>query len=149
MEEKVLIITTSKGTFRILHSDIIRVEADGVYSHIYTMEKIHCVCLHLKIIQGELKSSKYLYKIHRSHIINVDKIKNLTRKEKACFLIMCDGSEIPVAKREKGKFMKYYQTRKRILVEEKQEGKNNFQNKFYSVLNKEVNAVQKMLFSGS
>lgn len=138
MKEYFLSVISWKGNFRILHRSIIRVMADGPYSHIFTTGKEKCVlCIHLKRVKEKLKCSKYLYRVHRKHIVNMDSITGHMKKGKSCFLIMSDGSEIPVAKRKKKEFMKQYKRRKRIYekinIEKNGSGIKNYSTDSYSL----------------
>ncbi|MDN5204483.1 LytTR family DNA-binding domain-containing protein [Fulvivirgaceae bacterium BMA10] len=56
--------------------DIIRVEAYGDYVKIYTEDKTHTVYNTLKTVAEKLPSDEFI-RIHRSHIVRIDKIKNI------------------------------------------------------------------------
>jgi DNA-binding LytR/AlgR family response regulator len=56
--------------------DILWIEAFGDYVKIQTIEKLHTVYTTLKKIEERLPAEKFL-RVHRSHIINLDKISNI------------------------------------------------------------------------
>lgn len=107
MAAQFLSVKTLKGDFVIPHLDIIRVEAYGPYSQIYYGKNHICCCRHLKAIVEEIRASPFLYKVHRSYIINVNKIKGCVKRGRGYILTMSDYARIPVSKGERKAFMEY------------------------------------------
>ncbi len=134
MADHVLSVATLKEKFSFLHRDIVKVQALGAYSWIYSGEKKCCCCKHLNAIMKQLKPSGYLYRAHRSYIVNVDKIYQCTKNGKGYLLIMTDGSRVPVSKRESAGFMKFYNRRKKIVAEMDTLKKNQIENKISSMI---------------
>lgn len=88
--------------------DIIRLEADRTYC------MIHLSNGSKKILSKSLKEiaellPKYFYRIHTSHLINLEKLKRYV-KEDGGYAEMEDGSNIPIARRRKMEFVNLLQS---------------------------------------
>lgn len=85
--------------------DIVRMEAEGAYTHIYLDNGKHYMSSYrLKQFEEHLDPSLFL-RMHRSHLINIKKIKSIVNKD-GLFAIMTDGTSIEVPRRNKEEFMK-------------------------------------------
>ncbi len=86
-------------------SEIIRCQADGNYTwfHLKNGEKI-LVTTTLKEYD-ELLNSHNFFRIHHSHLVNLDAVSRYKRGEGG-FAILEDGSEIEVSRRRKEEFLK-------------------------------------------
>jgi len=60
-------------------SDIIRIEADGSYSTIYTIDKKYIISRNLSFVEKKLSGWGFI-RIHRSHIINITHIRAFEKK---------------------------------------------------------------------
>lgn len=86
-------------------TEIIRMEADGPYTHIYTDNDKHYMSSHhLKQFEEHLDSSIFL-RIHRSHLINRGKVKSIIDKQ-GLLIEMEDGMKIVVPRRSKQDIIK-------------------------------------------
>jgi two-component system, LytTR family, response regulator len=102
---RTLRISSTEGVIFVYLEHIIRVEAAGAYSHIYLENNKHyMVSDHLKLLNEYLTPPVFM-RIHRSHIINLQKIKEVISKN-GLFAEMTDGSLIEVAKRNRADFLK-------------------------------------------
>lgn len=82
---------------------IIRIEAKGSYVMIYLEDnKSHLVVNTLSYYE-ELLPANNFFRIHKSHLINIDKIKHYTSGRSGKVLLK-DGSELDVAARRKSAF---------------------------------------------
>lgn len=98
-------IPTMEGVIFVYLEHIIRAEASGAYSHIYMDNgKHYLVSHHLKLLEEYLIPPVFM-RIHRSHVINMEKIKSIIKKD-GLFVEMSDGSMIEVAKRIRTNFVK-------------------------------------------
>ncbi len=94
------------GVFFISLKEILHVEADGMYSKVHTQfNGIKMIAKPLKFFDQVLLKTPYLYKIHRSHIVNINFINKLIKKD-GCRIILEDGTSLPIAKNKKNDFLK-------------------------------------------
>lgn len=106
-----VIIPESHG-FKVLNADeVIRLEADDCYTHVFTSDaKKIIVSKTLKDFEDKIPD-KYFFRVHRSHIVNLNHIKDYTKLDGG-FITMSDGSKIPVSRR---KGIEFSEKCKRIL----------------------------------
>jgi len=92
------------GIFYLPVSDIVRVESDGGYSTFYTKDgSKYLVARNLKDYEDILPEKKF-FRVHKSHLINVDKVKKYIRTD-GNFIEMEDGSVVEIARRKKDEFL--------------------------------------------
>lgn len=100
-------IPSTEGTVFVYLHNIIRMEADGAYTHIFLEDNRHYISSYnLKQFEEHLDADIFM-RVHRSHLINLKNIKSVTRKG-GLFVEMTDGSVIEVAKRNKDAFLNAY-----------------------------------------
>ncbi len=89
------------NSVEILHiEDIVRLEADGNYTSIYTQEQKITSSKTLKEYDQILSGSVF-FRVHKSHLVNLDKIVRYVQGEGGGAVVTEDGSEIEVARRRK------------------------------------------------
>ncbi len=99
-----LLIHTSEGISVIPQNQIIRLEADANYTTIYTSgSQKHIASVNLKNYEEMLPEPPF-FRIHQSHIINIDFITKVL-KEDGGFVVLENGSKIPIARRRKDEFL--------------------------------------------
>ncbi len=104
-------ISTTEGTAFVYFMNIVRLEADGSYTHIYLDNGRHyLVSDYLKQLEDVLDPSMFI-RTHRSHIINLKKIKSVIDHH-GLFAEMEDGALIEVSKRIKPNFIKIIHTKR-------------------------------------
>ena len=105
--ERTMILNTKKG-FKLIYIDsILRIEADGNYSYIYDDEGKRFVSTkNLKVFENYLESFNFL-RIHNSHIVNTEKIKDINTHENL-EVVMVNGITLPIATRKKQVLIKLY-----------------------------------------
>jgi len=97
---KKIVLKTSDSIHVINVNDIIRCEADRNYSSFFlTNKKTILVSTTLKDYD-ELLASFHFFRVHQSHLVNLNHIERYEKKEGGC-LIMKDGSTVPVSVRKK------------------------------------------------
>ncbi|MDY8137866.1 LytTR family DNA-binding domain-containing protein [Aquimarina sp. 2201CG5-10] len=98
-----------KGIIFVSHDDVLLFEADGMYTKVYLKDgKTELICKPLKHFVEQLESKPIFYKPHRSYLINLKHIKELSKKD-GYFLIMENKKTIPIAKDKKEEFIKIVQ----------------------------------------
>ena len=97
-------IPIADGLLFILIADIVRCEADINYTHIFTISgQKHTVSKTLKHFD-ELLTDCNFFRVHQSHLINLDHIKKYQRG-KSGTVIMVDNTHIEVSTRRKDLFL--------------------------------------------
>ena len=98
-----LAIPTIDGMTFIAIRDIIRCEAEAGYTSIYTANGKILATRSIKEYEAVLPESLF-YRIHNSHLINVEKIKKY-QKGRGGHVVMEDGSCLEVATRRREEFL--------------------------------------------
>lgn len=99
-----LALPVKDGVFYLMVSDIIRIESDGGYSTFYACDgNKYLIAKNLKDYE-DILPDKNFFRIHRSHLINIDKVKKYIRTD-GNFLEMEDGSVVEIARRKKDEFL--------------------------------------------
>lgn len=95
-----LVLKTSDQVFVVNIDDIIRIEADNNYSVFYMNDgrKI-IVSKSIKEYEESLIEQGF-HRIHKSHIFNINKMSHFDKVDGG-FVVMEDGSRVPVASRKK------------------------------------------------
>jgi two-component system LytT family response regulator len=94
-----------KGIIFTSHDDILYFEADGMYTNVYLKGKEpQLICKPLKHFAQQLETKSVFYKPHRSYLINLKYLKELSKKD-GCYLIMENNKTIPLAKEKKEEFL--------------------------------------------
>jgi two-component system LytT family response regulator len=100
-------IPATNGMTFVNIRNIIRMEAEGPYTHIYMDDGQHFMSSHhLKQFEEHLDEAVFL-RIHRSHLINRNKIKSIIDKQRPQ-IVMTDGISIEVPRRSKQDFLKMF-----------------------------------------
>ncbi len=98
-------IPSTSGMTFVNITNIIRMEAEGPYTHIYMDNEEHCMSSHhLKQFEVHLDERVFL-RVHRSHLINRNKIKTISDKG-GLVIEMIDGVTIEVPRRSKQGILK-------------------------------------------
>jgi two-component system LytT family response regulator len=97
-------IPTLTGLIFVALADIMRLEAKGAYTLIY-LHKSESVMATRNIKEyEELLPGAIFFRIHNSHIINIQRIQKYLKGRGGC-VVMEDGSSIEVASRRKEEFL--------------------------------------------
>jgi two-component system LytT family response regulator len=96
-------IPVKDGVSFIDPGDIIRLQADGTYTHIFTGTNKYTACRNIKEYE-DLLSDQYFFRAHNSHLINLKHVRHFTRVD-GYFVQMSDGSTVEVARRRKEEFL--------------------------------------------
>ncbi len=103
-EQRIALPLADKIEF-IAVSRIIRLEAEGNYTHIYLDgDKKYLVCKTLKEYQ-ELLEGYHFLRTHQSHMINFRKISAYVKTEGG-YIAMEDGSQVPISRQKRDEVLK-------------------------------------------
>lgn len=89
---------------KIAIEDILYIEADRNYCHIYSNTKEYLVVMSLKEMDDKLPSKHFL-RIHRSYIINISQIKEIATSH-----VVISNKAVPITKALKEELLKRLQT---------------------------------------
>jgi two-component system LytT family response regulator len=95
-----IILKTSNHIHLVNTEDIIRIEADTNYSAFYTTDDQKIFVSRAIKDYEEMLIDRGFFRIHKSYLINISKIKYFDKAEGG-FVIMSDGSTLPVASRKR------------------------------------------------
>lgn len=104
-----MVLEVPKGILFVSHDDIILFEADGMYTKVYMKNnKSQLICKPMKHFVDQLEGKPIFYKPHRSFLVNLKYIKELSKKD-GFHLIMENNKTIPIAKEKKDEFLQIIQ----------------------------------------
>ncbi len=103
-KNKKIAISDTDGLVFLDISDIIRCHSDGSYTTIYLTEGKKMVVSKPIGEYEDLFNEENFFRIHRSHLININHIKKYLKGEGG-YVLMSDGAEVEVSRRKKNEFM--------------------------------------------
>lgn len=104
-----IILNTSNHIHLVNTEDIIRIEADGNYSTFYSSDERKIIVSRSIKEYEERMIDQGFFRIHKSHLINVSKIKYFDKAEGG-YVIMDDGSTLPVASRKRDQLLDIFKS---------------------------------------
>ena len=99
-----IILSTAEMIHVINVDDSIRCESDNYYTYFFFTDGRKLLVSKTLKENEELLSNHNFIRPHKSHLVNVKYIKSFIRQEGG-YIIMTDGSRIPVSRRKKDKIM--------------------------------------------
>ena len=88
----------------VRHDSISHINADGSYCELFLQdEKRVVVSKKLKFFENQLKDNSIFFRCHRSHIVNIDRVKEFQKG--ACCVVMENGSVISVSRDKKSELL--------------------------------------------
>ncbi len=103
-QNKKLEIVNNKRIIYLRISDIIRCEAEGNYVRIATTNnENYFVSKKLKDYQNLLSQYSF-FRVHHSHLININHVKSIFTKE--LMILMSDNKGVPLSRKNKEEFLK-------------------------------------------
>jgi two-component system LytT family response regulator len=99
-----IILSTAEMIHVINVDDILRCESDNYYTYFFFTDGRKLLVSKTLKENEELLSNHNFIRPHKSHLVNVKYIKSFIRQEGG-YIIMTDGSKIPVSRRKKDKIM--------------------------------------------
>ena len=102
-------ISAIDGLYFLALTDILRIEADDNYSHIYTTEgQRFTVSKTIKYYEDLLRGDNF-FRVHKSHIINLNYMTKFVKGDGG-YVVMNDEKEIVVSRRRRPAFMERMRT---------------------------------------
>ncbi|MEL7586477.1 MAG: LytTR family DNA-binding domain-containing protein [Prolixibacteraceae bacterium] len=98
-------VPTLDGYIFLEISDIVRCQSDVNYTHIFTRSRQRYIASKTLKHFEELLAACNFFRIHNSHLINLEYIKRYT-KGKGGYVTLTDGSTLEVSMRRKEEFLK-------------------------------------------
>ncbi len=112
-ENKVLVLRTSDSINVVEVKDIIRCESDSCYTTFYLSDS-HKIMMSKPLKEyEEMLSQLHFIRPHQSHLVNMRYIKRYEKNEGG-YIIMRDGSEVPVSTRKKDTVIKAIESMARL-----------------------------------
>ncbi|HZJ45296.1 MAG TPA: LytTR family DNA-binding domain-containing protein [Pyrinomonadaceae bacterium] len=93
-------VPTSTGELLLELREIDWIEADDYYSAVHVGDKKHLIRESLTSLDDRLGSDRFL-RVHRSAIVNLERIRELRNDGGESVLILRDGSRVPVSRRRR------------------------------------------------
>ena len=90
--------------------DIVRLQADGNYTTVFELDGTKTMVSKSMKEFEQILGEHGFYRSHQSHLVSIPKIKSYLKTEGG-FLLMEDGSEVPVSVRKKAEVVSILKTR--------------------------------------
>ncbi|SDH28318.1 LytR/AlgR family response regulator transcription factor [Winogradskyella thalassocola] len=105
-QKRVITIPSLTGFETLKVEDIIHLEADTNYTHIFTKDGKWMVSKPIKFYEDLLADNAF-FKTHKSHLINIDHVKKYY-KGKQSYVLMSNDAQVPISVRRKDEFLKHF-----------------------------------------
>jgi len=108
-EPKKIVLCTSDNIFVVEIGNIIRCESDDYYTRFYIKDdKTIIISKTLKEYE-DLLGEQYFIRPHRSHLVNLKFVKGFNKNDGG-YILMLDGTKIPVSRRKRDKIISIIHT---------------------------------------
>lgn len=95
-----IVLSDADNLYMIETRDIIRCKSEGNYTHFYLADGSDILISRTLKEYDEMFSGSHFFRTHQSHLINLNYFSRYNKKEGG-FIVMKDGSEVPLAVRKK------------------------------------------------
>ena len=102
-----IVLKTFECIYLIAIKDIVRCESGGAYTFFYLKDEKRITVSRLLKEYDELLKDQGFYRVHQSHLVNINYIDRFDKKQGG-FLIMKDGASVPVSYRKKDNLLKMF-----------------------------------------
>ncbi|MBC7920378.1 MAG: response regulator transcription factor [Ferruginibacter sp.] len=104
-EPQTITLATSDGLEFVPLSQVVRLEAAGAYTTFFLRDgKKIMVSKNLKEYE-QLLPEKHFFRVHNSHIVNLNEVKRLLRTDGGC-AVLNDGSQVLISPKKKDEFVR-------------------------------------------
>lgn len=103
---KKVAFNTSEGIWMVDQDEVVRLESDGSYTflHLRDRDKI-LISKPIGELEPKLSIGKF-YRVHRSHIVNIDFIDKYVREDGG-YVLLINGDIVPVSRYKKDAFINF------------------------------------------
>lgn len=106
VNDDILIVNRQDKAVFVEVRDIVRLEANGSYTEIYMDNGTRLSSTkNIMFYEERLKKQRF-YKVHRSHIVNLTKVREMLKYDGDGVIIMQDNSKISISRSRKSEFLK-------------------------------------------
>lgn len=106
-EDKKIVLKSADEIHLVKISEIVRCEADSSYTHFFINDGTQIVISNNLKEYDELLSNHRFFRVHHSHLVNLNKVVKF-HKNKEAYVLMSDGSEVPVSSRKKERLIEKF-----------------------------------------
>ena len=97
-------LTSNEGMVFLALDQIIRLESDAGYTTFFLVNhERHLIARPMKDFE-DLMPEESFFKLHQSHIVNLAQVRKILREDGG-YVLMTDGSKVPIARRRKDEFL--------------------------------------------
>ncbi len=100
LENKVVVLKTAESIHIVEVKNIVRCESDSSYTTFYLTDGQKILISRPLKEYDELLSTFHFFRVHQSHLVNMKYVKKFDKTDGG-FIVMCDGSSVPVSTRKK------------------------------------------------
>ena len=101
-----ILVPTASGELVLDADEIDWIEADDYYAAVHARRGRHLIRESLASLEQRLDGSRFV-RAHRSAIVNVDRIREVTSEQGETLLILTDGRRVPVSRRRRALVTKF------------------------------------------
>ena len=103
IKSKKIAIHQVEGIHFFDFDDIIRMESDGNYTKVFAVNNTYLISSKTLKVYEDLLTNEGFIRVHNSHLVNHNKIRSIVKYE---YLILSDGSQVPLSRRKKNDLKK-------------------------------------------
>ncbi|MDG5492335.1 LytTR family DNA-binding domain-containing protein [Psychroserpens sp. SPM9] len=103
---KIITIPSLTGFETLKVEEIIHLEADTSYCHIFTKNSKFTASKPIKFYE-ELLDGYSFFKTHKSHLININQVKKYYRGKQS-YVVMSNDNQVPISVRKKDDFLRLF-----------------------------------------
>lgn len=98
-------VPIKNGLLFLKSSEIVRLEADGSYTHIFLNNGVkHTASKNMKEFEILLEGNRF-FRCHQSHLVNLDCVNGYTQTLEGNFAQLVNGTTVEVSRRKKEEFL--------------------------------------------
>ncbi len=97
-QEESIIIHSSKGTFKAYYHEILYLQSDSNYTHIYFVNRQPVLVAKTLKFYAELLKENFI-RTHQSYLVNKTHIEKIISNKQKCVVRIINGVEIPISSR--------------------------------------------------
>ncbi|MEM9917410.1 MAG: LytTR family DNA-binding domain-containing protein [Bacteroidota bacterium] len=102
-----LTLSTNEGYYILPIQKIVRLESSSSYTTFHTLDGEQIIIAKTIKEYEDLLPPEFFFRIHRSHIVNLQHVKCIL-KEEGGYLLTSDKARLPIARRKKDRLIKYF-----------------------------------------